>query len=165
MKIINRVLSGALFSLLVTSLQGFAATSEVKWTNPDDYRDIRPGESHRKHFRDRTFNTLEKHFSQLAEKLPEGQTLKIDVSNVDLAGDVNYGGLKRFRIIKEIYFPKMSFSYQVVDMKNFEISAGEVDLKDMSFMRNTGLRYRNKSLGYEMKMLDDWFKDTFEKSS
>jgi len=164
MKIVSSVLFGAIFSLLLIS-QGIAATSEVKWTNPEDYRDIHPGDSHRKHFRERTFRTLERHFSKLAEKLPEGQILKIDVTNIDLAGDVNYGGLKRFRIIKEIYFPKMSFAYQVLDMNNAEISANEVNLKNMNFMMNTGLRYRNKSLGYELKMLDDWFKETFEKSS
>lgn len=141
----------------------FAATSEVKWTNPDDYRDIRAGEEHRKHFRERTFKTLEKHFAKLAANLPEDQVLKIEVSNLDLAGDVNLGGLKRFRIIKEIYFPKMEFSYQVVDSKDTEISAGTADLKDMSFMMHSGLRYRHKSLGYEMKMLDDWFKGTFKK--
>jgi len=149
-------------AMLFTVSSTFAATSEVKWTNPDDYRDIRPGESHRKHFKERTFNTLEKHFAKLAEKLPEGQTLKIDVSNVDLAGDVNFGGARRYRLIKEIYFPKMHFSYQVVDMNDVEISSGKADLKDMNFMSNSGLRYRNKSLGYEMKMLDDWFKDTFK---
>ena len=142
----------------------FAATSEVKWTNPDDYRDIRPGEGHRKQFRERTFKTLEKHFAKLAEKLPEGQVLKIDVSNVDLAGDVNFSGIKQFRIIKESYFPKMKFSYQIVDSKDAEISTGSADLKDMTFMTNSRLRYRHKSLGYERKMLDDWFKETFEKS-
>jgi len=151
-------------AMLFTVSTTFAATSEVKWTNPNDYRDIRSGEEHRKHFRERTFNVLEKHFVKLAEKLPEGQVLKIDVSNVDLAGDVNFGGIKQFRIIKEIYFPKINFSYQIVDMKDAEISAGQADLKDMNFMSNIGLKYRNKSLGYEMKMLDDWFKDTFDKS-
>jgi hypothetical protein len=156
--ILSLILS-AIFIVPTTS----AATSEIKWTNPDDYRDIYSGEEHRKHFRERTFKTLEKHFSSLAKQLPQGQMLKIEITDVDLAGDVQHGGTRQIRLVKEIYFPKMKFSYQVVDAANNELSAGQADLKDMTFMTGINLRYRNDSLGYEKKMLDNWFKDTFIK--
>jgi len=162
MKKVPMILS-LILSILLLVPATKAATSEIKWTNPDDYRDIYPGEEHRKHFRERTFKALEKHFSILAKQLPQGQLLKVEVTDIDLAGDVHHGGIRQIRLVKEIYFPKMKFSYQVVDVKNNELSAGQVDLKDMSFMMGSNLKYRNDSLGYEKKMLDNWFKKVFLK--
>jgi len=162
MKKVPMILS-LILSILLLVPATKAATSEIKWTNPDDYRDIYPGEEHRKHFRERTFKALEKHFSILAKQLPQGQMLKVEVTDIDLAGDVHHGGIRQIRLVKEIYFPKMKFSYQVVDVKNNELSAGQVDLKDMSFMMGSNLKYRNDSLGYEKKMLDNWFKKAFLK--
>ena len=140
-----------------------AGESEVTWTNPDKYRDVKANDMEsRKRFEERTFKNLEKHFAKLAAQLPEGQTLKLDVTDVDLAGDVNAGGIERIRIVKEIYFPRMKFSYELVGADNSVIVADEINLKDMNFMTGSRLKYRNDSLGYEKKMLDDWFKKTFK---
>ncbi|MEW6989078.1 DUF3016 domain-containing protein [Colwelliaceae bacterium 6441] len=140
-----------------------AATTEVKWENPDDYRDVDAGEGHRAKFKARVFADFEKHFTMLAKKLPEGQTLKIKVTDVDLAGDVHQS-MRRIRIVKDLFFPRMTFSYQVVDADNREVSAGNVELKDMNFMMGgTGLRYNQDNLGYEKRMLDKWFRETFLK--
>lgn len=153
-------------TLLTTSFllspNAFAASSEVIWTDYESYRDINPGNSGRKQFRERTFKALEQHFAKLAATLPAEQTLKIDVTDVDLAGDTNAGGINRMRIIKHIYSPRMNFSYQVLDADGKVIQSDEVVLKDMNFMSGSNLKYRNESLGYEKKMLDDWFKETFK---
>ena len=152
----------ALFTIVSFQNVAYAATSEVTWTDYEKYRDINPGNGHRKHFRERTFKNLEKHFAKLAEKLPEGQVLKIDVTDVDLAGDTHAGGINRMRIVKEIFFPRMNFSYQLVGADGSVILSNEIVLKDMSFMMTSNLKYRNDSLGYEKKMLDDWFNDVFK---
>ena len=160
-----KVLTTILFSLFITLLSsGFAytATSEVIWTDYEKYRDIRPGNGSRKHFRESTFHNIEKHIAKLAEKLPEGQVLKIDVTDVDLAGDTFAGGIDQIRIIKDIYFPRINFSYQLVSADGNEIESAEVILKDMSFLMGSRLRYRNESLGYEKNMLDEWFLETFD---
>lgn len=140
----------------------FAATSEVIWTDYKSYRDINEGNNGRKQFRERTFKELEKHFAQLAATLPADQTLKIDVTDVDLAGDTNAGGMNRTRIIKHMYSPRMNFSYELLDADGKVLQSDDVVVKDMNFMSGSNLKYRNKSLGYEKKMLDDWFKDTFK---
>ncbi len=147
----------------IVSLQSvaYAATSEVTWTDYEKYRDIHPGNGSRKHFRESTFKNFEKHFAKLAENLPEGQVLKIEVTDVDLAGDTHVGGINRMRIVKDIFFPRMNFSYQLVNDDGSEVLSGKVELKDMNFMMTGSLRYRHDSLGYEKKMLDDWFGDTF----
>jgi hypothetical protein len=139
----------------------FAATTEVTWGDYKKFRDIDAGNENRKSFRERTLKDFEKHFAKLAEALPENQVLKINVTDVDLAGDTHVGGINRTRIVKEIYAPRLNFSYELVDESGQVIKAETVVVKDMSFMSGSNLKYRNKSLGYEKKMLDDWFKDTF----
>jgi len=138
-----------------------AADTEVTWTNADKYRDIRSGFDNRKRFKERTFKSFEKHFATLAEKLPEGLLLKIDVTDVDLAGDVRFDTNRQIRVVKDIYFPRLKFSYELFNVDKSVVTSGDINLKDMSFMLGNNIRYRNKSLGYEKRMLDNWFNDTF----
>lgn len=150
-----------LISTVLLMPNAIAANSEVTWTDYKKYRDIHEGNEGRKSFRERTFKDFEKHFSELAAQLPEKQTLKIDVTDVDLAGDTHAGGINRMRIVKDIYFPRMNFSYQLVDEGGKVLKSEDVVLKDMNFMSGSNIKYRNKSLGYEKKMLDEWFDETF----
>lgn len=152
----------ALFTFVSFLPVAYAATSEVTWTAHEKYRDIYPGSEGRKKFRERTFKNFEEHFTKLAENLPEGQMLKINVTDVDLAGDTHSAGINQLRIVKEIYYPRMNFSYKLVNTDSNIVTSGEIILKDMNFMMGSNLKYRNKSLGYEKKMLDDWFFDTFK---
>ena len=80
---------------------------------------------------------------------------------MDLAGDVNFGGIKRIRIIKDIFFPRMEFSYQLLNAENDVVKSADVSLKDMGFLMNSRLKYNSKSFGYEKEMFDVWFKKTF----
>ena len=110
----------------------------------------------------RTFHHFEKHFAKLSASLPEDQTLKIEVTNLDLAGDTHVGGIDRLRIIKNIYFPRMNFTYQLIKADGSIVLSDKVKLKDMNFMMGAHLKYRNEALRYEKQMLDDWFSKTFE---
>jgi len=138
-----------------------AASSEVTWTDYKNYRDIDSGNEGRTKFRERIFRKLEEHFANLAEQLPADQTLKIEVTDVDLAGDTRAGSIHQVRIMKQIYMPRMNFSYQLFDADGKVVQSEEVVVKDMNFMSGRNLKYRNDSLGYEKKMLDDWFDKTF----
>jgi hypothetical protein len=157
-----KIFTLALFTIISFHSLAYAATVEVKWTEPDKYTDIREGNDNRAKFRENTFYNFEKHFTKLAENLPEGQVLKIEVTNIDLAGDTHAGGINRYRIIKEIYPPRMSFSYQLVNEDGSIAKEDTVELKDMGFMTGSRLKYRNEAIGYEKKMLDDWFFKDFK---
>ena len=155
------IITGALLLIASSALStAFAADSEVKWTDPDKYRDIYPGNENRQRFQARTFKELEQYFALLAKKLPEKQHLKIAVTDVDLAGDVHWGR-QEIRIIKQIYAPRMAFTYQLFSADNTLLSSADVNIKDMNFMTGSRLRHRNQVLSYEKNMLDDWFKKTF----
>lgn len=138
-----------------------AADVEVKWTNPDKYTDIYAGEEHRRKFKERMFISFERHFAKLAAALPANQQLNIEVTNVDLAGDVHHGGSNRIRLVKDLYFPRMDFSYQLLNADKSVVKSEQVALKDMSFLMTRALKYRNESLRYEKQMLDHWFKKSF----
>lgn len=153
------------FLLFAISGNVIAGESEIKWTEPDKYTDVRSGNENRKHFKERIFKSFEKHFAKLSEQLPEGQILKLDVSNVDLAGDVRFSPMQEYRIIKDIYIPRLTFTYELLNADKTVADSGEVDLKDMSFLTSISSSSINNTLKYEKRMIDKWFKKTFVKKS
>ncbi|WNC69110.1 DUF3016 domain-containing protein [Thalassotalea nanhaiensis] len=154
----------AIMSLSMFTVPAFAGQAEIDWVDPDKYTDIRPGNESRSKMQKRVFKELGKHFSELAAKLPEGQTLKISVTNIDLAGDVRYmvgPNNDTIRIVEDLYFPKMKFDYQLINSDKSIISTAKADIKDMSF--NTGVRssMSSEAFQYEKNMIDDWFYKAF----
>lgn len=150
------LITSALFTTNV-----IAAEAEVTWGKYKEFRDIKSADGGDTQFREIVFSNLEKHFTQLAETLPEKQKLIIKVTNVDLAGDTHIAGVRDIRVVKHGYPPRMSFSYQLIDSDGSVLLSGDADIKDLNFITNSRLKYRNDSFGHEKKMLDDWFKDTF----
>ena len=146
--------------LLIPSATG--ADIDIRWNNPAKYTDIRAGENNHKQFRKQLFDKFEKHFSKLATQLPEEQTLKIKVTNIDLAGSTLHAGINRIRIIKETYPPRMKFSYQLINVDQSIEIEGDVVLSSMIFMMKRSIKYRNDTLKYEKIMLDKWFAETFK---
>lgn len=151
----------AVMSCMTISFSSCAGTSEVIWTEPEKYRDINSGNEPKTKYRERIFKEFEMHFAKMANELPEGHTLNINVTDVDLAGDVNAGGIDRIRIVRDLYFPRLKFSYDLYDSHGEKIKAGGTNLKDMGFLVGSNLHYRNKPLSYEKHMLDKWFNSTF----
>ena len=154
-------ISLATLILLVITWNVAAGESEVTWTNTDKYTDIRAGNENRARFKTRIFSHFEEHFSKLSEKLPEGQVLKVNVTNVDLAGDVRFDTMDRIRVVRDIYIPRMKFTYEVVNADKSIADSGDADLKAMGFMQQASTVGHHKAIYYEKKMLDKWFKNTF----
>lgn len=151
--------SAALMAMLVSP--AFAGEAKVNWQQPEKFTDIRPGNETRDGFQTRVFSNFSQMFSELAKKLPDGFQLEVTVTDLDLAGDVNGVSAMRardIRIIKELYWPRMSFSYTLKDANNSIVASGKEDLKDMNFMSRIGIASGNSSFNYEETMLRDWFK-------
>ncbi len=154
-----------LLSFSLVSFGGMAANVEINWVEPENYKDVRPGNhGSKKKFEEQVFYTLEKHFTKMAEQLPEGQLLTVNVTDIDLAGDTMIGGINQYRVIKGVYHPRIEFSYQLVDDKGVSRYNGEINLKDRHFKSGSTGRYKNDFLSYEKLMLDKWFKKTFVES-
>ncbi len=155
--------------LLSVSADGFAkATVEVEWKNPTEYRDVKPTSQSRSAFREQTFKKLEEYLSELAEALPDGQTLSMTVTNLDLAGEVwpaSFVGLGHsasdVRLIKRLYIPRMEFSYSLKGADGEVVQSKDVKLKDMSFQDRHNPFFTSETLRYEKNMLKEWFADEF----
>jgi hypothetical protein len=135
---------------------GAAAAGKVnlKWVEPDRFSDI--GFSARD--RELALQTLAEHFDHLARRLPDGQTLKIDVTDLNLAGEVRMRPQGDIRVLKNrADWPTMELSY-TLEAEGRAVKSGQVRLSDMGY----GFSQRTDSLGYEKRMIDRWFKTEFE---
>ena len=159
-------------SLLLFSATSLAqAEVEITWQDPEKFDDVRSPSASRVKFRERIFKELDKYFNELAEDLPNGQKLVMNVTNVDLAGNVlpaSFAGLGRsmseVRVVKSIYIPRMSFSYQLLSSDGGVLQEEEVKLKDMSFLNSHNRFFSSDTLRYEKNMIAEWFEDEFAKS-
>ena len=145
-----------------------AAQVEITWEDPESYADVKPSNESRVRFRERTFKNIEEYFAELAEKLPDDQTLSITVTDLDLAGQVwpsQFVGLGNstgdVRLIKQIDIPRMKFSYTLSDSSGNVIQSDDVNIKDMGFMDSITVHRNHEGLVYEKAMIKDWYDDTF----
>ncbi|MCU7962223.1 DUF3016 domain-containing protein [Shewanella sp. SW32] len=135
---------------------------KIIWQSPKDYRDIKSSGELQSRYEKRLFETLTENINKEAAKiLKQNQKLKMTITDVDLAGDMRptFGATANdLRIIKDIYPPRMTFSYQVMENDKV-IIAGDEKLSDMGFMG--GIQSLNdKPFMYETKMLTEWLKKT-----
>lgn len=152
-----------LLSLLTSSVFGciaYAGEAKVTWQEPDKYTDIREGQELRDSFREKLFKDFEAVFADLAKQLPDGCLFEVSVTDVDLAGDVNPmrgGSWQNVRVVKDIYWPRMSFSYTLKDGAGGLLAAGTEDIKDLGFL-SSSVSFAKTRFGYEERMLENWFK-------
>lgn len=135
------------------------AGAEVRFSKPDQYTDVpfNPQD------RDDVLKELSRHFEKLGALLPPGQTLKIDVTDVDLAGREN-PSLRAGQDIRvmngRVDWPRMRLHY-VLEQDGKVISSGNAALSDMSYLTRLNPYFSNEKLRYEKLMIDDWYADTF----
>lgn len=140
-----------------------AATVEVLFTEPKSFSDIRSGDENSHFFKKNVFYNLKKVIIKLAKDLPEEQTLKIEFTDIDLAGDIDMFNTQLIRVVKSMYPPRLAFNYQLIAKDKTVIKQGEENIRDSAFMVHGSLRYKNEALGYEKQLLEKWFKATFIK--
>lgn len=97
--------------------------------------------------------------------LPEGQSLSITFTDIDLAGDYEPGRHPNnddIRLVKAIYPPRINLSYRVTDASGAVIKEGTKELRDLAFQNRITLN-QNDRLRYEKDLLTDWFRSEFRK--
>ena len=134
-----------------------AGESVVKWQDFKDYRDVRASNQAKSSYHKQIATQFEKHLSKLAEQLPKEYKLSVEITDIDLAGDVRYGGMDEIRVVKPIYFPRLKLNYSLTDKEGSVISeANDVELKDMGFMDKIKMG-RDESFYYEKRLITEWF--------
>lgn len=148
------------FTLLALSMPflSIAGEAKVTWKDFNDYRDVHPANEVKGSYHKRVAKQFEKHMSKLAEQLPEGYKLNVTFDDIDLAGDSRMN-MQDIRVIKPIYFPRLTISYSVEDKYGATISSAEkLVLKDMNFMDRIK-KGRDTSFYYEKRLLNEWFEE------
>lgn len=157
MKIISRILA-----LSVVTLMSFQASAlakvEIKWTDPDKYSDVKDPFNGSQTTKEDAFYNIEKVLNRLAKKLPDGYLLKLDVTDLDLAGETHSSNM---RVVRNMYPPRMKFSFQLLDGGDNVLLEKQENIRDTSFMQGVSLRYQNEAFGFEKQLIEDWFKDSF----
>lgn len=139
-----------------------AGEAKVNWGKFDDFTDIVSSHSSKELFREDLQKEFALVFNHLAKKLPDGFELEVTVTDIDLAGDVRPGmwvsSTHDIRVMREIYWPRMNFSFELRNEKKEVIATGKEELRDMDYLRRARIPSGNTSFEFEEKMLQDWFK-------
>ena len=148
------------------ALSAQAAEVEIHWQEPERFTDIRASNTaSQRQFQRQVIDELGEAIQCSADKyLPEDHRLEMTVTDLDLAGDVEYF-FTRFqfgiRVVRELYFPSIEFSYALYDGEGELLKSGEENVRDMGFQFAGTYQVRNAPFGYECEMIDDWFERTF----
>ena len=135
------------------ALPSFASGQvEVAWIEPDDFADAGRSVVDR----ERTMSALGDHLKRWACLLPDGQTLKLEVLDLNLAGEIEPYGWHQVRVLRgRADWPQMKLRYTLL-AQGSTLKAGEAHLADMHYR----LGDRTSELAFEKRMLDQWFKKT-----
>ncbi len=144
--------------LLTGSLAAHATgTVDVQFKAVDQYADAGPNNLDS----DRTLQRLAEHFKSLAARLPDGQVLKVDVVDLDLAGQ-----LKPTRTGADLRvmrggadWPAMQLHW-TLSANGQTLASRDERLSDMNYLAQARLA-NNDSLFYEKRMVDRWFEQRF----
>jgi len=92
-----------------------------------------------------------------AKHLPPGQTLVVDVRDIDRAGRLEpWSGGTVPRILNEVTWPRMTLRYEL--RQGGKLIAGEEKtLRDQNYLARAQSGDMGDELRYEKKMIEDWF--------
>lgn len=140
-------------------LSATAGQAVVTFSNPETFTDFPDMDSDRQEL----IRKMADHFIKQAARLPATQELKIEVLDVDLAGDVRPG----FRFPRDIRvvrgrtdWPAMNIRFTLTENGRV-IQSGEERLDDKAFLQRSNRYYPDDALRYEKKMVDDWMRKRF----
>ena len=158
MNTVVQTLFAATLCVAFAAPQAHAAGSvEVQWIKPDTYADA--GRSRMD--RERVMKSLGEHLQKLGKQLPDGQLLKLDVTDLDLAGEIEPFRWRDLRVLRgRADWPQMSLHYTLT-ADGRTLKSGDAQLQDMGYMFTTSASLRQEDLGYEKRMVDQWFKAEF----
>lgn len=155
----TKVAALALGALIAASVAAQAGVT-VNFVKPERFSDQDFRNSGK---RDGIVREFDKYFHRLGDRyLKDGQTLKIDVLNVDLAGDYEpwQPHFYDVRILRDITPPRFKLRY-ALKQGGKVLMSGEENVSDMTYLWNASPRFSSERFAYEKDMLRDWFRDRF----
>jgi hypothetical protein len=115
--------------------------------------------------RERTLQSLSEVLHSLGGALPDGQVLRLEILDVDLAGEIEplRWSWNDLRVLRGgVDSPHMTVRYTLL-ADGRTLKAGQAQLSDMNYLfaaRGYALR-QSGALPYETRMLKQWFDENF----
>lgn len=141
-----------LLMALAAALPASAADADVRFVAPERYRDA--GDSARE--RERTTAALAAAFKAAASALPSGQTLHVEVKDVDLAGTPQLTPRGELRVLRGgADWPRLDFTW-TLESGGRVLQRGEESLADLDYQQTPLPRPAGTSLPYEQRLIERW---------
>jgi Protein of unknown function (DUF3016) len=135
---------------------------QVQFVQPEKFADIRD----QAFSRERNLEALKQHLQHAAAPyVSDGQTLKIDVLDVDLAGEPKLDVRRNdVRVLKgKADWPRIDLRY-TLEAPGQPARSGQASIRDMDYLQHASAsRYATEPLRYERRMLDEWFRTEFSR--
>ena len=152
----------AVAALLAVSAHA-AGTVQCSFVNPEKFADVRD----RAYSAEQNLKTLEQIvLSVAAPYVADGQTLKVEILDVDLAGEVRPGArLWDVRVLRgRADWPRITLRWSLEGAGRAPTS-GQAVVQDMAYLQRIAPPLADTALIYERRMLSEWFKAQFGASA
>lgn len=136
-----------------------AGSVDVRFVDPDRYRDAGLLAADR----ERTLASLAAHLRRLAQRLPDGQQLRVEVLDVDLAGERAVRPGTEVRVLRGgADVPRLHLKW-TLEQAGAVIKSGEDRLRDLDYLSGSPVTPAgDEDLPYEKRLLTRWFEARIE---
>ena len=156
MRLMTKPLLAAALSLLASGAAW--ADVSVTFVKPEEFTDMPRSQIER----ERLQKDFAQYFASLNKQLPAGQNLKIEVLDIDLAGQLwpRRSGGEDIRIMRGgADWPRMHLRY-TLEENGQTLRSGDERLSNMNYQQRMGRHSDSDALRYEKQMIDEWFGKT-----
>jgi hypothetical protein len=140
----------------------------VEFVAPEKFTDFSDSVFATERTREHYSAELSAHLADLGRRfIAEGQRLEIRFIDIDLAGDFEPWRGPNFndiRIVKDIYPPRMTFEYRLVDAGGAVIRQGSEKISDLAYLMSTPNLQSHDQLRYDKQLLTDWMRREFKRA-
>jgi hypothetical protein len=145
-----------------TTVAGPVARVAVVFEQPQHFTDMRYTQAEQTSVA--LLNELHKFMCEMGKRyVPIGLQAEIKVTDIDLAGDFEPWRGPQFdqvRITRDIYPPRLSLEFRLIDDSGGVVSEGKRELRDIGYQSRL-VRPPDDYLRYEKDILHDWFRSEF----
>jgi Protein of unknown function (DUF3016) len=136
---------------------------QVNFVKPESFIDIKDNNGFRQ---DDLLKDIEAHLVAQAQKYLPDREVRINVTDVDLAGHVEPFGRSAtwVRVMRTVTLPAISLNYEVLDGGKV-VQQGQAELRDMNYQDGFIGYFSTDTLRYEKRMIDRWFQREFGKTT
>ena len=135
------------------------ADVQVNFVKPEPFVDIKDNNGFQQ---PEILKDIEAHLVAQAQKYLPGRDVRINVTDVDLAGHVEPFGRSAVwvRVMRTVTLPSISLNYEVLEAGKV-VQQGQARLRDMNYQDGFSSYFNSDSLRYEKRMIDRWFQGEF----